>query len=83
MAITSDPKPRIAALRAWFEQLVADPAKGAAAAKQMLEIAGDLYDDGHLDGQQYHIVYELGRSLKEPGMPGTVELAKTCLAAIS
>ena len=83
MSIPSDPKARVAALRGWFDRLVADPAKGAAEAKEFLEIAGDLYDEEHLDGAQYALVYDLGRSLREPGMPDTVDLARRCLVTIS
>ena len=78
--MTSDPKERVAARRGWFERLANDPVKAAAEAKAFLEIAGDLYDEEHLDGAQYSQVYDLWRSLKEPGMPATVELARRCLA---
>jgi len=80
--VTSDPKERVAALCGWFERLAADPVKAAAEAKAFLEMAGDLYDEEHLDGAQYALVYDLKRSLQEPGMPATVELARRCLATM-
>ncbi len=78
-----DPKAQIEALGGWLQRLADDPGKAAADAKKYLEMAGDLYDDDHLDGAQYALFYELKRSLKEPGMPSTVELARRCLAALT
>ena len=78
-----DPKERRDALRAWFEQLAATPATGADKAREFLDLAGDLYDEGDLDGEQYSAVYDLGRSLKKPGMPETANLARRCLNLIA
>ena len=80
---TPDPKAQIEALGGWLQRLADDPAKAAAEAKEFLEIAGDLYDEDHLDGAQYALFYELKRSLKEPGMPESGELARRCLATLS
>lgn len=80
---TSDPKAQIEALCGWLERLAANPEKAAAEAKEFLEMAGDLYDEEHLDGAQYALIYDLKRSLQEPGMPATVELARRCLATIT
>ena len=77
-----DPKERRQALLVWLEELEANPEKGAAKAREFLDLAGDLYDEGHLDGEQYSAVYDLGRSLKEPGFPETVELARRCRAML-
>jgi len=59
-----------------------NPAAGAPKAQEFLDIAGDLYHDGHLDGEQYSAVYDLGRSLKEPGLPEPVDLARRGLSII-
>jgi len=64
------------------EELEANPEKGAAKAREFLDLAGDLYDEGHLDGEQYSAVYDLGRSLKEPGLPETADLARRCRSMI-
>ncbi|RPH44706.1 MAG: hypothetical protein EHM91_08080 [Planctomycetota bacterium] len=80
---TSDPQEKKAALCGWLERLAADPAKAAAEAKEFLEMAGDLYDEEHLDGAQYALFYDLKRSLQVPGMPATVDLARRCLATIT
>ena len=77
-----DPQERREALRGWLEELEADPEKGAAKAREFLALAGDLYDEGHLDGEQYSAVYDLGRSLKEPGLPETADLAHRCLSML-
>jgi len=81
--MSTDPTAQRDALRGWLERLAADPAKGAAEAKEFLEIAGDLYDEEHLDGAQYALFYDLKQSLRQPGMPGAVDLARRCLATIS
>ena len=78
-----DPKEQLAKLCGWLERLAANPEKAATEAKDFLEIAGDLYDEEHLDGAQYALIYDLKRSLQEPGMPATVELARRCLATIT
>jgi len=78
-----DPKEKLAAFCGWLERLAANPEKAAEEAKDFLEIAGDLYDEEHLDGAQYALIYDLKRSLREPGMPAVVELARRCLATIT
>lgn len=70
---------RLTELRGWFDAVIADPVRGAAQAKEMLETAGTLFDDGHLDGAQYHLVYELARLLmRPPGPDDPVPVARRC-----
>jgi hypothetical protein len=78
----SDPTERLEALRQWFALLAADATKGAARAKEMLESAGDLYDEGSLDGSQYALIYDLGRALRSPEHGDPAELARRCLSSI-
>lgn len=77
--MSATPEEQKAALHAWLEGLTADPPKGVAQAKQFLELAGDLYDEDHLDGDQYARVYDVGQALKMPGMPKLADLAHRCL----
>lgn len=71
-----------AEVRDWLEGLTAEPPKGLAEAKRVLELAGDLFDEEHLDGDQYAAVYDVGRVLKEPGMPKLADLARRALERI-
>jgi hypothetical protein len=80
---TPDPKAHLEALSGWLQRLADDPGKAAGEAKEFLEMAGDLYDEDHLDGAQYALFYDLKQSLKQPGMPSTVDLARRCLATLS
>jgi len=79
---TIDPKARVEALRAWLQVVADDPEKGRAQAKEMLESAGDLYDEEHLDGDQYAQIYDLGRALRSAEHGDPAELAKKCLDSI-
>jgi hypothetical protein len=80
--MTPSPEERKTALHGWLKGLTAEPPEGLEKAKEFLELAGDLYDDDHLDGEQYAAVYELGRALKQPGMPSLGDLARRCLKII-
>jgi len=70
-------------LHGWLEGLTAEPSEGAEKAKEFLELAGDLYDEEHLDGEQYAAIYEVGRALKRPGTPLLADLARHCLKVIA
>ena len=77
--MSKSPEERRATLRDWLEGLTEELPKGVAQAEQVLELAGDLFDEGHLDGEQYSRVYEVGRALKARGMPKLPDLARRCL----
>ncbi|HVE42810.1 MAG TPA: hypothetical protein VNM14_23215 [Planctomycetota bacterium] len=81
--MTPSPEEKRAALHTWLKGLTAEPPEGVEKAKEYLELAGDLYDEDHLDGEQYAAVYELGRALKQPGAPSLGDLARRCLKVIS
>lgn len=76
----NDPAARVEALRGWFS-LVAD-GKGAERAKEMLDIAGELYDEGNLDGSQYALIFDLGRALRSPEVDDPAQVARRCLDQI-
>jgi hypothetical protein len=80
--MSKSPEERRAALHGWLEGLTEDPPKGVAQAEQFLELAGDLFDEGHLDGEQYSNVYDVGRALKAPGTPKLDDLARRCLKTL-
>lgn len=78
----SDPTERCAALREWFGLLIADPVAGLARREKLFQIAGELYDEGSLDGRQYAAIFDLVRSLRSPEQPEVRELAQHCLELI-
>jgi len=78
----SDPAERLAALREWFQILVADPPAGLARRDKLLQVAGELYDEGNLDGRQYAAIFDLVRSLRAPDDPEVRDLAQNCLDLI-
>ena len=80
--MSKSPEERKAALHDWLEGLTEDPPKGVAQAEQFLELAGDLFDEGHLDGEQYSNVYDVGQALKAPGTPTLADLARRCLKTL-
>ncbi len=80
--MTASPAEKRAALHGWLKGLTAEPPEGLDQAKDFLELAGDLYDEDHLDGEQYAAVYEVGRALKQPGAPRLGDLARRCLKII-
>lgn len=75
----SDPTERYAALRDWFELLITDPMAGLARRDRLLQIAGELFDEGNLDGRQYAAIFDLVRSLRSPEQPEVRDLAQRCL----
>ena len=81
MAI-GDPKERLIALRAWFQSAVADPEEAFARRNERMDLAGALFDEGSLDGEQYAAVFELGRALQQPDRAGAREQATRCLDLI-
>ena len=81
--MSGSPEERRSSLHDWLEGLTEDPPKGVAQAEQFLELAGDLFDEGHLDGEQYAKVYDVGRALQEPGTPKLADLAQRCLRILS
>ena len=76
------PEERRAGLRGWLEGLASEPPRGLAEVKQFLELAGDLFDDEHLDGEQYAAVYEVGRAIKSEETSKLDGLARRCLAIL-
>ena len=81
--MTGSADERKAALHQWLKGLTAEPPEGIAQAREFLELAGDLYDEDHLDGEQYAAVYEVGRALKLPGTPQLADLARRGLKLIA
>jgi len=81
--MSASPDERKAALHQWLEGLTVEPPEGIAQAKELLELAGELYDEDHLDGEQYAAVYEVGRALKQPGTPKLADLARRALKIIN
>jgi hypothetical protein len=81
--MTPSPEERRAALRGWLEGLTAEPPEGAEKAKEFLELAGDLYDEEHLDGEQYAAIYEVGRALKQADTEKLADLARHGLKIIA
>jgi len=79
---SSDPAERLVALREWFQLLAADPVAGLARREPLFQIAGELYDEGHLDGRQYAAVFDLVRSLRTPEETEVRDLARRCLDLI-
>jgi len=69
------PMEQKASVRAWLEGLTQEPPRGVAEAKQFLELAADLFDEEHLDGEQYAAVYDVGRALQSPGLAGLAHRA--------
>lgn len=80
--MSKSPEERRAALRAWLEGLAAEPPRGLADATHVLELAGELFDDEHLDGEQYAAVYDVGRAIKSEETASLAGLARRCLALI-
>lgn len=78
----SDPTERYAALREWFALLITDPGAGLARREALLQIAGELFDGGNLDGRQYAAIFDLVRSLRSPEQPEVRDLARHCLELI-
>lgn len=81
--MSGTPEDRKAELRDWLEGLTAEPPEGLEEAGKFRELAGELFDDEHLDGEQYSAVYEVARALKEPGMPKVADLARRALRMIA
>jgi hypothetical protein len=81
--MTPSPEERRAALLDWLEGLTTVPPEGVEKAKEFLELAGDLYDEEHLDGDQYAAIYEVGRALKQSDLEKLADLARHCLKIIS
>lgn len=71
---SNDPQERLAALRAWLDLLARDPARGMENRNEMVELAGELFDEDHLDGAQYSAFYDLKRA--DEGK--IADLAKRC-----
>ena len=67
-----DPKERFAALRAWLDLVIRDPELGMADLENQFRISGDLFDEGNLDGGQYHLIYQLHQSLRASPRPADV-----------
>lgn len=61
----SDAKKKLEEFRAWLRKVEGDPEPERARAMEMREFAGEIFDDGFLDGQQYHAIYELTAALKK------------------
>lgn len=78
----SDPAERLTALREWFQLLVDDPPAGLARRDRLFQVAGELYDEGNLDGRQYAAIFDLVRSLRTPEEPEVRDLARSCLDLI-
>jgi hypothetical protein len=78
----SNPAERHAALREWFQLLIADPSAGLARRDALFKIAGELFDEGNLDGRQYAAIFDLVRSLRSPEEPEVRDLARRCLEQI-
>jgi hypothetical protein len=70
---------RIAALREVFAALVVTPDQARIGD---LKDAGELMDEGYLDGAQYGAVYDLIEALQQPDSPRVRELAQRCLDII-
>jgi hypothetical protein len=78
----SDPTERLTALREWFQLLIDDPPAGLARRERLLQVAGELFDEGNLEGRQYAAIFDLVRSLRSPEAPEVRELAQCCLDLI-
>lgn len=58
-----DAQRRLEELRAWLRKVADDPEPQRARALEMREFAGEIFDADYLDGEQYHLIYDLTAAL--------------------
>jgi len=65
MMDSADAQKRLEELRAWLRKVADDPEPQRPRALEMREFAGEIFDAGYLDGEQYHLIYDLTAALSK------------------